>query len=99
MAQEEAKVCMGAVEWPCGARFEYLSPYGGGGRTPGEALCGVWRSEVAGLRVEGPVEGAFLEGVNSTKGVWYQIDSIDLESKEEWLARRRAERLESDLGI
>ena len=88
VAQEEAQVCMGAVEWPSGAKFAYVSPYGG--RTLGEAHSGDWKV----LGEQGPV----LEGIRSTRGVWYSIGSIELETKEEWLARRRAGRL-GELGI
>jgi hypothetical protein len=72
------------IEWPECAWFEYRSPYGS-----------LVRGTVA---KGGSSQAGTLDSIESTRGVWYALNLIELEPQAEWTARMRSKRI-SDLGL
>ena len=71
-------------DWPLGATFTYNSPYGTTG----------W----IGIVAEARVDDGYVQNVKSTRGGFYDISQINLETKEDFTARTRESRLKY-LGI
>ena len=71
-------------DWPVGATFTYNSPYG--------------PSQWIGIVKEARLENGRVASVGSTRGAFYDIGQINLETKEEFTARLRQDRF-GELGI
>lgn len=75
---------MKGEDWPVGATFVYKSKYGNTG----------W----VGVVKEGRWTDGELSAVMSTKGTFYNLHEIDLESKGEFTERAREQKLK-ELGL
>ena len=71
-------------DWPLGATFTYNSPYGTTG----------W----IGIVAEAHVDDGHVQNVKSTRGGFYDIGQINLESKRDFTARIRQYRID-ELGL
>ena len=75
---------MKAEDWPIGATFTYNSPYG--------------PTNWFGIVKKFSTNDGEIDGVTSTKDAYYSIRSINLETKEEFQAKLREEKLK-DIGL
>ena len=71
-------------DWPVGATFTYNSPYG--------------PTNWIGIVVEAHVDDGLVRDVKSTIGGFYAINQINLETKEDFTARIRQDRI-NELGL
>ena len=71
-------------DWPVGATFTYNSPYG--------------PTSWIGIVASAHVDDGLVTDVKSTRGGFYAINQINLETKEDFTARVREQKLK-DLGI
>jgi hypothetical protein len=71
-------------DWPVGATFTYNSPYG--------------PTSWIGIVASAHVDDGLVTDVKSTRGGFYGINQINLETKEDFISRVREKKLK-DLGI